>query len=224
MKLRIIQQDKNLVIAHKPSGIVTYSDSPQSAPGAKEILEKQLKRKLYPVHRIDKDTDGILAFALNDAVARELTTLFRGRVVKKQYLAVVHGITAPKGSITTPLEKHKEKGMEPAHTDFTTLGTAEVEWDGEKRGYSLVKCEMKTGRYHQIRRHLRSAGHPICGDADHGNSWDNRAFKERFRVERTLLSAVTLAYPDRAQQKMVRVKTTPDADFLRVLTAFGWKL
>jgi tRNA pseudouridine65 synthase len=222
VKLRIISQDKNLVIAHKPSGIVTYSDSPQSPPGAKEILEKQLKRKLHPIHRIDKDTDGILAFALSDGVARELTTLFRGRVVKKQYLAVVHGTTPPKGSITTPLEKHKEKGTEPAHTDFTTLGTKEVEWEGEKRGYSLVKCEMKTGRYHQIRRHLRSIGHPLCGDQEHGNSWDNRAFKERFQVERTLLSATALAYPDRAKQQMVRLKTTPDPDFQRVLKAFGW--
>ncbi|MGZ3684944.1 MAG: pseudouridine synthase, partial [Bdellovibrionota bacterium] len=111
-----------------------------------------------------------------------------------------------------------------AHTDFAQLASVEVEWDGEKRGYSLIRCEMKTGRYHQIRRHLRSIGHPLCGDPIHGNGWDNRAFEERFGVKRTLLSAVAVSYPDRVKQQMVRLKSTPDADFMRVLSSFGWKL
>ena len=223
MRFKILAQDKNVVVMHKPAGFVTYSDSPGSR-GAKEFLEKQLGKKLFPVHRIDKDTCGLLVFALSDSVARELTALFRSRVVKKQYLAVVHGLAPEKGSITTPLEKHKEKGTEPAHTDFIRLGRAEVEWDGEARHYSLVRCEMKTGRYHQIRRHMKSIGHPLSGDSEHGNGWDNRAFKERFGVERNLLSAVAVAYPDRAKQQMVRLKSTPDADFLKVMRAFGWKL
>ncbi|MGZ3736027.1 MAG: RluA family pseudouridine synthase [Bdellovibrionota bacterium] len=223
MKLRILAQDRSLVVVHKPSGLVTYADK-GAPPGAKEFLEKQLGKKVFPVHRIDKDTDGILVFALTDQVARDFTALFRSRVVKKQYLAVVHGITPRSGSITTPLEKHKEKGTEPAHTDFAQLASVEVEWDGEKRGYSLIRCEMKTGRYHQICRHLRSIGHPLCGDPIHGNGWDNRAFEERFGVKRTLLSAVAVSYPDRVKQQMVRLKSTPDADFMRVLSSFGWKL
>ncbi len=208
---------------HKPSGVVTYADSP-GVVGAKEVLEKQLGKKLFPVHRIDKDTCGILVFALSDTVARAMTELFRSRNVKKRYLAVVHGTTPARGTIDTPLEKHKGSGTEPAVTEFATLGTAAVEWDGEARSYSLVRVEMKTGRYHQIRRHLRSIGHPLCGDAEHGNAWDNRAFRERFGVERTLLCAESVAYPDRVAQKMVRLKTSPDPDFQRVMSAFGWKL
>ena len=223
MRLKILTQDRNFIAVHKPSGLVTYSDS-SDGKGAKEILEKQIGRKLFPVHRIDKDTCGILVFALSDQVARELTALFRSRVVKKQYLAVVHGISPEKGSIDTPLERHKEKGTEPAHTDFVRIASSEVEWDGEKRQYSLVRCEMKTGRYHQIRRHLRSIGHPLCGDPEYGNGWDNRAFRERFRVERTLLSAVSLSFPDRAKQMMVRLKSEPDPDFQRVMSFFSWKL
>jgi tRNA pseudouridine65 synthase len=211
-----------VVAVHKPSGLVTYSDT-RGVLGAKEFLEKQLGKKLFPVHRIDKDTCGILVFALSEAVARELTALFRSRVVKKQYLAVVHGLAPERGVIDAPLEKHKEKGAEPAVTEFARVASSEVEWDGELRGYSLVRCEMKTGRYHQVRRHLRAIGHPLCGDAEHGNAWDNRAFRERFRVERTLLCAVAVAFPDRAAQKMVRLRTQPDPDFQRVLSAFGWK-
>jgi tRNA pseudouridine65 synthase len=222
VRLRILAQDRQFVAVHKPSGLVTYADT-KGVAGAKEVLEKQLGKKLFPVHRIDKDTCGVLVFALSDAVARELTALFRSRVVKKQYLAVVHGLAPEKGTVDSPLEKHKEKGTEPAHTDFSRVASAEVEWDGEKRAYSLVRCEMKTGRYHQIRRHLRSIGHPLCGDPEYGNGWDNRAFRERFGVERTLLSAVSVSFPDRAKQQMVRLRTQPDPDFQKVLAAFGWK-
>lgn len=224
MKLRIIAQEKNWIAVHKPSGLVTYSDGSAPGKGAKEFLEAQIKRKLFPVHRIDKDTDGILVFASSDATARELTALFRSRTVKKAYLAVVHGKPPEKGVIDEPLEKNKSKEKEPAITEFTRLATAEVEWDGEKRSYSLVRCEMKTGRFHQIRRHMRAVGHPLCGDPEYGNGWDNRAFKERFKIERTLLSAVSVAFPDRGAQKMVRLKTSPDPDFLGVLQHFGWKL
>jgi len=222
LKLKVISQDARYVAVHKPSGLVTYSDD-GSVKGAKEILEKQTKKKLFPVHRIDKDTCGLLVFALNDGVARELTALFRSRVVKKKYLAVVHGLAPAKGVIDEPLEKNKEKHKEPAITEFTRLASVDVDW-GEPRQYSLVRCEMKTGRYHQIRRHMRVIGHPLCGDPEYGNGWDNKEFLARFGIERTLLSAVAVDFPDRAEQKMIRLKTTPDPDFMKVLGAFGWKL
>jgi len=221
--MKTLAQDRNFVAVHKPAGYVTYADSPGQR-GAKEELEKKLKKRLFPVHRIDRDTCGILVFALSEATARELTALFRGRSVKKQYLAVVHGLAPEKGVIDTPLERHKGEGTEPAHTEFQRLAQAEVEWDGEKRAYSLVRCEMKTGRFHQVRRHLRQLGHPICGDPEHGNGWDNRAFEARFGVKRTLLCASSVAFPDRAAQRMVRLKTRPDPDFQKVLAAFGWAL
>lgn len=223
--MKILAQTKDYVLVHKPSGFVTYADSrDQDRISAQAQLERQLKRKLFPVHRIDKDTCGLLAFALQPATAQALTALFRSRSVKKKYLAIVHGIPPEKGVIDQPLERNKEKVKEAAITEFVRLASIEVEWDGEKRQYALVQCEPRTGRYHQIRRHLRMVEHPIVGDPEYGNGWDNRAFKERFQVNRTLLSAVFLAFPDRAREKMVRVQTQPDPDFLRVVSAFGWKL
>ncbi len=223
MKLRVIAEDKNYVAVHKPAGLVTYADSPGQV-GAQEILGRQLKKRLFPVHRIDRDTCGLLVFAMSESAARDLTALFRSRVVKKQYLAVVHGMPPSSGAINEPLPRNKEKTKEPALTEFTRLFTSDVSWDGEQRSYSLVRCDMKTGRYHQIRRHMRHIGHPICGDPEYGNGWDNRAFKERFGVERTLLCAVAVAFPDRAQEKMVRLKTSPDPDFQKVMAGFGWRI
>lgn len=223
MKLRVLVQSKDYVVVHKPSGFVTYADSrEQAAIDAKAAVERQLKRKVFPVHRIDKDTCGALAFAFTPAMATTLTTLFRSRTVRKQYLAVVHGLIGERGVIDEPLEKNKEKTREPAVTDYTRVGVVEVELEGEKRAYSLVRLETKTGRYHQIRRHLRHIGHPIVGDPEYGNGWDRRVFESLFGVKRTLLSAVFLSFPDRALEKMVRVQTRPDPDFEKVMKAFGW--
>lgn len=225
MKLKVLAQSKEYVVVHKPSGFVTYADSDsQKKISAQFFLEAQLKRKLFPVHRIDKDTCGALAYAFSHEMARALTELFRSRVVRKQYLCVVHGLAPERGTIDEPLEKNKEKVKEPALTDFVRLAKIETELEGEKRAYSLVRCEPKTGRYHQIRRHMKFIGHPIVGDPEYGNAWDNRAFEKNFGVTRTLLCASYLAFPDRKQEKMVRVQTLPDADFLAVAKKFSWKV
>ncbi|RZA02376.1 MAG: RNA pseudouridine synthase [Proteobacteria bacterium] len=224
MRLKILAQGKLYVVIHKPSGLVTYADSKeQESISAKAIFEAQTKRKVFPVHRIDKDTCGVLTFGFSAAGAQMLTALFRSRTVKKQYLALVHGEAPVKGLINEPLEKNKSKVKEAAETEFTRLFTTTVEWEGEMRAYSLVRCEPRTGRYHQIRRHLRFIGCPIVGDPQYGNKWDNRAFLERFKISRTLLCASTLAFPDRENQKMVRVSTKPDQDFLRAVAGLGWK-
>lgn len=224
MKLKVLKEGKGYVAVHKPAGFVTYADSKdQIAISAQHRLEHQAKKKFFPVHRIDKDTCGILVFAGNPVQAKNFTALFRTRAVKKRYLAIVHGQPEARGEIKAPLEKHKSKELEPAETSFERLATTTIELGGERRQYSLVSLDPSTGRYHQLRRHLRLIGCPIIGDREHGNRWDNERFEEKFQVKRTLLSAVALAFPDRAAEKMVRLKTTPDEDFLRVVKAFGWE-
>ncbi len=218
--MKILSQGKEYIAVHKPSGLMVYSDQKENENLSAQLqLEKQIKRKVFPVHRIDKDTCGVLVYALSGAMAQELTKLFRTRVVRKQYLAIVHGKTPPKATIDSPLQKHKEKVMEAAITDFVTIASAEIELGGELRSYSLVRVDPKTGRFHQIRRHLKSMGHPIVGDPEYGNQWNNDRFQESFGVKRTLLSAVLLFFPDRTAQKMQRVETKPDPDFQRVLKA-----
>ena len=226
MKPKILLQAKDYVVIHKPSGYVVYNDTKGSdTPAAVDLVGKFLKRKVFPVHRIDKDTCGILAFALSAGAAQKFTELFRTRVVKKQYLAVVHGELPEKGVIDTALPKNKDKDvLEKAHTDYVRIATHSLELEGEMRSYSLVRLDPKTGRYHQLRRHLKSIGHPIVGDPEYGNTWNNRVFAEKFGVQRTLLSAIILHFPDREQSKMIRLQTKPDGDFQKVATHFGWKL
>lgn len=224
-RLKILYQAKDFFIIHKVSGLVVYADSPEMKKFCcKTQLEQQSKKKLYPVHRLDRDTCGVLAYAFSAATAARLTELFRSRAVRKQYLAIVHGEAPLKGVIDKPLSKNKEKTMQPARTDFFRLGVTEIDTGEEKRKYSLVRLEPKTGRYHQIRRHLRMMEHPIVGDPEYGNQWDARYFEKHFGISRALLSATDLIFPDWQKGIPVHVHTKPDADFLKLCSTWGWQL
>ncbi len=224
-RLKTLYQTKDFFIVHKPSGLVVYADSPEMKKFCcKTMLEQQTKKKLYPVHRLDRDTCGVLAYAFSGAMAARLTELFRSRAVRKQYLAIVHGEIAAKGVIDRPLSKNKEKTTQPARTDFFRLGVKEILVGEEKRFYSLVRIEPKTGRYHQIRRHLRMIEHPIVGDPEYGNQWDARYFEKHFGISRTLLSATDLIFPDLQKGLPVHVHTKPDGDFLKLCTTWDWNL
>ncbi len=224
MGVRIIYRAKDFLVVHKPSGYVVYQDSSDSPPGVLEELSASLKQKTYPVHRLDRYTCGLLAVALTPQAAHRWAEIFRGRAVRKIYHAIVHGIPEPRGVISSPLARNKDKKMEDAKTPFVRLATAEIELEGEKRGYSLLKLEPKTGRYHQIRRHLKAIGHPIIGDKEYGNAWDNKSFAAHFSLQRTLLSATDLYFRDPFTGNAEHVTTKPDRDFLRCVTKLGGRI
>ncbi len=223
MNIRVVYRAKDFLVVHKPSGFVVYQDAPNSPPGVLEELGKKMKQKLYPVHRLDRDTCGLLAVALTPAAANRWSETFRGRGVQKVYRAIVHGTPEARGIIAEPLEKHKDKKLEDAKTQYLRLGTAEIELEGEKRSYSLLKLEPKTGRYHQIRRHLKMVGHPIIGDPQYGNGWDNKSFQKNFSLKRTLLCATDLYFRDPFKGDTVHVSTKPDPDFLAIARKLGWE-
>jgi tRNA pseudouridine65 synthase len=222
MKIKIVAEEKDWIAVAKPPHWVTYGEE----AGARSLLQElgKFKGKVFPVHRLDKDTCGLVLFARSAGSASQLAALFKQRVVKKKYLAIVHGHPPEKGSVEVPLENRKEKKLEDAQTDFERIAIASVIWEGENREYALVRCSPKTGRFHQIRRHLKSLGHPIVGDPEYGNSWNNEQFALRWKTDRTLLSAIQLDFPDRQKQRMIRLKCEPAKDFLEVVKNLGWKL
>src|SRR5436190_15297244 len=87
MKIKVVYRDSSLLAAHKPAGIATYGESAGGAPGCKELLEEQLTQRLFPIHRIDADTEGLVLFALDSRAAAAMIRLFKEQKVKKSYLA-----------------------------------------------------------------------------------------------------------------------------------------
>lgn len=222
--MKVLKRTKTYCIVHKPAGMVVYADTPADQKFSVQLeLQQQLAQKVYPVHRIDKSTCGVLVFALTQAKASQLATLFKEKKVEKSYIAFVHGEAPESTRIDLPLKRHKQKLTEIAVTNLTTLSRVEILARGEKRHYSLVRATPETGRYHQIRRHLKMIKCPIVGDVTYGNSWNNDYFKSEFGIERALLCANSLSFVDLETRERVTVTTEPDKDFANLLNKLKLK-
>lgn len=216
---KIRHNGKNFVVIHKPAGWTVYQES--SEGDVKSYVEKKLDKKLLPVHRLDKSTCGLVLFALNWRHSQRFIDLFKEKKIVKKYVAFVHGLTPDQELIDIPLKKHKGKGTELATTRLKTLEHYEVILEDEERFYSLVELELESGRYHQIRRHLKAIKHPIVGDELYGNAWNNNVFKEKFGIKRALLSAVYMEFFDPIEKKKYEFEGAPDPDFVKLLKRFS---
>jgi len=143
---------------------------------------------VYPVHRLDRGTSGVLVFARTKAAAATLSEAFETRQVDKQYLALVRGAPVESGTIDHPLPKSGDGPRVPAVTRFAVIARSPVD------RCSLVLAIPETGRGHQIRRHLRHIGHPLVGDVNYGNGPINRHYRATYDLRRLALHAHAIAF------------------------------
>lgn len=235
--LRLIWSDEAVAAFHKPAGLLVHRsaiDRHETRFALQEAREV-LGRHVYPVHRLDKPTSGVLLFALTPGVARSLTGAFAGGRVAKTYLAVVRGHMAPVGVMDRPLAELQDpmtdsladpaKASQRAVTAYRRRAVAELPFAVGRYAtarYSLVELRPHTGRRHQIRRHLKHAGHPVVGDTTHGDGRHNAFFRRRFQCRRLLLAAtgVELAHP--VTQVPLCIACPPAEDFQQVVDAIPW--
>lgn len=154
----VLYRDRFLIAVRKPAGLAVYGDSQHA--GCKEVLEKRLGQKLFPVHRLDKDTCGVILYALSPESAADLIRSFKKRGNEKTYYALVFGVFESPRSIRKPLKKHKSKELEPAWTDIDPVAT----FSHGGLDFTWVRAFPRSGRFHQIRRHLAAEGFAIVGD------------------------------------------------------------
>ncbi len=167
--LQIIFEDDAIVAINKPSGLLSIPDREQSERSLKEMLQVKYG-VILTIHRLDKDTSGIILFAKNETSHKYYSKLFEERKVEKFYLGIVHGLPENKtGTIDAPISEHLiNKGMMVVHKNGKpSLTTYEV-IDGNKQ-YSLVSFQLHTGRTHQIRVHAKNIGHPLACDNLYGD-------------------------------------------------------
>lgn len=236
-RLSVVYRDEHLIVINKPSGLLVHRSAidRHETQFAVQLLRDQIGEYVYPVHRLDKPTSGLLVFALSPEVARQLSDQFAGQDVEKRYLAVVRGFCPDAGEIDHALvEKHdsatdrrarKNKPAQAALTLYRRLAC--VEWPEPvdrypQARYSLVELRPRTGRRHQLRRHMKHIGHPIIGDARHGKGVHNRFFAQRFNCPRLLLASTQIAFKHPVSDQPLRLGAEPGEAFDRVLNAFGW--
>jgi tRNA pseudouridine65 synthase len=201
---------------------------------AVQRLRDQLGRPVYPAHRLDRATSGVLLFALDPAVHARLAAAFEAGAVEKRYLAIVRGWPAEQLVIDHALTRLDEDaggraGGPPraAQTALRRLATAELPVRVDRyptSRYALVALEPRTGRRHQLRRHLTHIHHPIIGDTTYGQGRHNRLFRERFGSSRLLLHALAVRLAHPLSGAPLSIVAPPPPDFARVATALGFPL
>lgn len=220
LELEIIYQDDYYVAINKPNGLPVHKSSyiGNVENYALQWLRNQIGQKVYPCHRLDSKTSGVLLFALNPEANKAMQELFMENKVQKKYLAIVRGHTEETGIIDYPLTNENGKTQE-ALTHYKTLSQAEINIPSgkfETSRYSLVEVSPQTGRMHQIRKHFAHILHPIIGDRPHGCNKQNRIFKEKFGLSVMLLHASEITFLHPFLNTEIKIKANAPSEFSRI--------
>jgi 23S rRNA pseudouridine1911/1915/1917 synthase len=200
MKFEVIFQNEDFIAINKPSGLLSIPDRLGKDPSVKSMLQEQLG-KIFTVHRLDKDTSGLIVFAKNEETHKSLSQKFEGRDVQKFYLGLVNGtLMNKKGTIDVPIMEHPGKTTlmmthkkgKPSITDYEVLEEFGI--------YSWVQFQIHTGRTHQIRVHMKHLGNSIVCDDLYGEAQPLllSSIKRKFKLskneleERPILSRLAL--------------------------------
>ena len=225
--LEILYQDSSLVGINKPHGLLVHKTAIAADTNvfAVQLLRDQIGTKVYPVHRLDRKTSGILLFALNEELNSLMQQQFAEGLVIKKYHAIVRGFTEDYMEIDYPL-KRDDGVIQEAFTAFRTLQRVEANFTIGKHAtsrYSLVELTPTTGRMHQLRKHMAHIFHPIIGDRPHGCNKQNKFFKDQFGMTTMHLHATELDFmhPLTGQSVHVTSKYQPEFDQMLELAGFS---
>ena len=200
-KIRVIHQGQNVLILNKPAGILVQPDEAGGDSVISRVWGVLGTKTPAVVHRLDRNTTGVLAVALHGDSLRALEELFKARRVRKFYLAVAAGVVPPEVMIDAPLLKDSENNKVAVSDEGLTAKTmcTRLATDGK---FSLVRLELLTGRTHQARVHMAHIKHPILGDRKYGDFKVNRTVKE---ASRPFLHAYELEFPEDLHSSLAEI-------------------
>ena len=225
--LDILYLDDYLAAVNKPPGLLVHRTGLDAGETrfALQMLRDQLGQAVWPAHRLDKGTSGVLLFALNAATARTLGQAFEaGEGLQKTYQAVVRGWPADTGMTDHPLKRMPDD----MRSERTEVQTALTHWRTLEHyqlplpqgGFDTTRCALVelqplTGRRHQLRRHMKHIAHPIVGDATHGKGPLNRALAELLGLQRLWLHAGRLELTHPVTGQPLLIEAAPGEEWAR---------
>lgn len=223
--LPVLLVEPDFAVVAKPAGLMAHAS--RMARDERDFLDERLRaqfgRPVHLVHRLDRATSGCQLIAFDAGCAARLGAQFMAREVAKDYLAVCRGWPDDQ-RVDHPLDGGPGKpDRKPAVTDLVVLARAEIAQPDARHDssrYALVRCSPQTGRYRQIRRHLKHLSHHLVGDSSHGDGRHNRAFRMA-GVHRMLLHAERLAFAHPGDGRPLAVHAPLDAEYLRALAFLG---
>lgn len=222
--LPVLHVDARLAVVDKPAGLMVHDSALARGETdfAADRLRAQFGRPVFLVHRLDRATSGCLLLAFDRDTASALGKVLMSGEVGKDYLAVCRGWPEERFTIDHPLDGGPGKpAKKPAVTAFERLATCELPFPSggfASSRYALLRARPLTGRFRQIRRHLKHASHHLVGDTSHGDGRHNRFFRT-LGIHRMLLHAERLAFPHPDGGRLEAVAPV-DAEFARALALF----
>lgn len=235
--LDIIYQDQFMVAINKPAGLLVHKSylARKEKFFAMTMLRDQIGQFVYPIHRLDRPTSGVLLFALSSEIARILSEQFSERGVEKGYLAMVRGHLHGQNMLDYPLKEELDKIADKNAQQDKEPQTAITRWKNllhgefdapigkyEKARFSLVALKPQTGRKHQLRRHLAHLRHPIMGDTTHGDGKQNKYFKAHLGEQRLMLHAAQLNLTHPVTGIPVELVASVPRSFTCICQKVGW--
>ncbi|TKB49736.1 tRNA pseudouridine(65) synthase TruC [Ferrimonas sediminicola] len=235
--ITILYEDDQLVAVHKPSGLLVHRSwlARGETEFAMQMVRDQIGCHVYPLHRLDRPTSGILLFGKSAEIARVMQPQFAERGIHKEYLALVRGYLNEPGELDYPLKEEldkiadaqadADKAPQEARTQYRPLQRVELPYPVGRYDscrYTLVALKPLTGRKHQLRRHMAHLRHPIIGDTSHGDGRHNKFYRDHFGVQRLWLLAKALCFDHPVTGQRIELETQLEPEWLTLFEEFDW--
>lgn len=229
--VEVVFEDEYCLVVSKPNNMVVHhayhSRNVIEEQSLLQVLFEQFGQKLYPIHRLDRKTSGIILLAKETKFVSKFQKLFTDNEIDKTYLGVVRGYAPEHRIIDSPVKGRDANVHKEAETHFYTLDKITLEipvkpYDTSR--YSLVKLQPKTGRLHQLRIHCNKISHPLIGDPKYGDKNHNVMFQENFGWHNLFLHAYSLEFVHPFKDKKLQLQTTLPKDWIDLFSKFDWKV
>src|SRR5690554_2484038 len=225
MQLDVVYEDEYLIALNKPTRLLVHRTklARDVQEFALQILRDQVGYQVFPIHRLDRKTSGVLLFAKHQDFVHPFQLALQQDATQKRYIAIVRGFFPTEISVDHPLINEKGKEQE-AVTQLRLLQHTEIPLPFgkfETSRYSLIEAFPKTGRMHQIRKHLNHLRHPIIGDRPHGCNKQNSLFLKEFNFSKMLLHAESITLKHPFSNEEMTIKASLPTHFIEIMKLIG---
>mgnify|MGYP001231894836 CR=1 FL=1 len=230
IQIEIIHQDDYCLLVNKPNNVLVHhafhSRNKINEESLLQLLDNQLKRKFYPVHRLDRKTSGIILLSTKKEYVAKFQVLFTTNQIKKLYYGVVRGFTPDQMIIDSPVKGRDATVYKKAETHLKLLEqiTIDIPVKPYKTSrYSLVQLSPKTGRMHQLRIHMNKISNPLINDAKYGDKNHDLMYERQFGWKNLFLHAGSLEFIHPFTEKKIFEKANFSQDWIQLFQKFSWK-
>lgn len=230
MVLDLIYEDEFVIAVNKPNNVLVHhakhSRNVADELSLLQLIENQFNLKVYPIHRLDRKTSGIILLAKQKEFVSKFQELFTENAIQKTYYGIVRGFSPETKTIDSPVKGRDAKTHKEALTLLKTLNNITLEipvkpYDTSR--YSLVELSPKTGRMHQLRVHMNKISHPLIGDPKYGDKNHNLMFEDELHCDKLFLHAGKLDFQHPFSQENLNLIANFPNDWIKLFNKFSWK-